>query len=242
MSFFFMVRRKNGNVARGPAKTVRKSNRVIMPKPPKSETHVLAGPAGRLEAILETPQEGEPTAIVVLCHPHPLYYGTMRNKVVHTLARAFVSEGFAALRFNFRGVGDSTGLHDHGRGETEDAFAALRWLKGRWPALPWWLGGFSFGAMIALKCALREEPEGLVTIAPPFDKYEDQLAGQPSCPWLVVQGDRDELVDVESVVSWMDALEPGPELLVMEDTDHFFHSKLVLLRDAVAEFVRDNRK
>lgn len=212
-----------------------------MSKPPKSEAMTLAGPAGRLEAILETPQDGEPSALVVLCHPHPLYYGTMRNKVMHTLSRAFVGEGFAALRFNFRGVGKSTGLHDNGHGETGDALAALQWLRRRWPTLPWWLGGFSFGAMIALKCALQEAPQGLVTIAPPFAKYASELAGQPACPWLVVQGDRDELVAIDSVVSWMDALEPGPELLVMEDTDHFFHSKLVLLREAVADFIRDTR-
>lgn len=212
-----------------------------MSKPPKSESLTITGPAGRLEAILETPQGGDPSALVVLCHPHPLYYGTMRNKVVHTLSRAFVGEGFAALRFNFRGVGDSTGLHDHGRGEADDAFAALDWLTRRWPALPCWLGGFSFGAMIALKCSLQQKPQGLVTISPPFDKYAEELRGQPDCPWLVIQGDRDELVDVDSVINWVDGLEPGPELLVMEDTDHFFHGKLVLLREAVADFVRDNR-
>jgi alpha/beta superfamily hydrolase len=208
-----------------------------MSKPPKTELLNISGPAGLLEAIVETPSDSNPAAIVVLCHPHPLFDGTMRNKVVHTLARAFVAQGFAAVRFNFRGAGKSGGIHDDGRGEVDDALAVLDWSRNRWPDLPWWLGGFSFGAMVAINCAIRKTSAGLVTIAPPVQKFAGELADQPRCPWLIIQGDKDDLVNVDEVLDWVNSLEPGPELQIKEDTDHFFHGKLVDLRESVSAFV-----
>lgn len=208
-----------------------------MSKPPKTELVNIPGPAGLLEAIVETPADSDPLAIVVLCHPHPLFDGTMRNKVVHTLARAFVAQGFAAVRFNFRGAGKSAGTHDAGRGEIDDAFAVLDWSRNRWLDLPWWLGGFSFGAMVAIHCAIRKTPAGLVTIAPAVQKFSEELTDQPRCPWLVVQGDADDLVNVDEVLDWVNSLEPGPELQIKNDTDHFFHGKLVDLRESVSTFV-----
>lgn len=208
-----------------------------MSKPPKTELLNIPGPAGLLEAIVETPSGSDPAAIVVLCHPHPLFDGTMRNKVVHTLARAFVAQGFAAVRFNFRGAGKSGGTHDDGRGEIDDALAVLDWSRNRWPDLPWWLGGFSFGAMVAIHCAIRTIPAGLVTIAPPVQKFAEELAEQPRCPWLIIQGDTDDLVNVDEVLDWVNSLEPGPELQIKDDTDHFFHGKLVDLRESVSAFV-----
>jgi alpha/beta superfamily hydrolase len=161
----------------------------------------------------------------------------MTNKVAHTLARSFTSVGFAALRFNFRGVGKSAGTHDNGVGEIEDVVAAVDWLRAELPALPLWLAGFSFGAAMAVHAALRSQPDGLVSIAPAVSRFIGKLDAQPECPWLIVQGDQDELVDIEETIAWVNELEPGPELEVFADTEHFFHGKLVLLREAVEAFV-----
>ena len=163
----------------------------------------------------------------------------MDNKVVHTLARGFLAAGVIAVRFNFRGVGDSEGTYGDGEGEQGDALAVAAWMRDRWPELPLYLGGFSFGAMVALTAAARLAPDVLVTVAPPVHRI-DALAEQPSCPWLVIQGDEDEIVDVEDVIAWLNALEPGPELRLMSGVNHFFHGRLTELRDNVTEFLADN--
>jgi alpha/beta superfamily hydrolase len=120
------------------------------------ESHLIAGGAGALEALLEEPEGGAPRTAALVCHPHPLYGGTMHNKVVYRLARGLRRAGAVVLRFNFRGVGRSAGSHAHGAGEIEDARAALEWLRGRYPGLPFTLAGFSFGSRIVLQlgCSL----------------------------------------------------------------------------------------
>jgi len=205
---------------------------------PQSEELLLEGPAGHLEALLEHPQEGDVAGIAVVCHPHPLHGGTLQNKVAHTLARAFVAQEFAALRFNFRGVGRSDGSFDDGRGERDDVLTAAAWLRDRHPGLPLWLGGFSFGAAMAIYAAAECGPAGLVSIAPAVVRMAGTAFAQPQCPWLIVQGDRDELVDIDATVAWVDKLEPGPELLVIPDAEHFFHGKLVTLRQHIEDFVQ----
>ena len=208
-----------------------------MARPPATETLILDGPAGRLEALLDVPAETAPVGAAVVCHPHPQHGGTMHNKVAHTLARAFARMGFAALRFNFRGTEGSEGNFDNGVGELDDALAALGWMENRYPGIPLWLCGFSFGAAIAVKAAVATEVSGLISVAPAIYRFASGLQGQPSCPWLVVQGDEDELVDVEETIEFVNGLAPGPELLVMPGVEHFFHGNLVQLRDAVTEFV-----
>lgn len=209
-------------------------------KSARKENLIIAGPAGPLEALLEVPED-DAAGIAVVCHPHPLYGGTMLNKVAHTLARSFVSSGFQCLRFNFRGVGKSAGEFDEGNGETEDALAAVDWIRLRSPDLPLWLAGFSFGAAVAVRGSLQANPAGLVSIAPAVTRFAGNLEAQPQCPWLVVQGDQDELVDIDETVRWVDALEPGPELLVMEGAEHFFHGRLVELRGVVERFIEQHR-
>jgi alpha/beta superfamily hydrolase len=167
--------------------------------------------------------------------------GTLQNKVTHTLARAFLACGMAALRFNFRGVGKSEGVFDEGVGELEDAVAATRWIGSRHPESPFWIAGFSFGAAIAIKAAGRNSADGLVSVAPAVTRVSGDSAPQPTCPWLVIQGEDDELVDPEETVAWINGLEPGPELLMFPETGHFFHGKLVPLREAVVDFVGRNR-
>lgn len=204
---------------------------------PVTEKLFIDGPAGKLEAILDRPGEGALDGCAVICHPHPQHGGTMHNKVAHTLARAFVRSGFEALRFNFRGTERSDGHYDHGVGELDDALAALHWLSARHPDLPVWLAGFSFGAAIAVRAAVAEHVDGLISVAPAISRFASDMETQPRCPWLIVQGDEDELVDIDETVEWFDSLEPGPELLIVNGGEHFFHGRLTELRDAVTTFL-----
>ena len=207
-----------------------------------AENLFLDGPVGRLEALLELQKDSTPIGIAVVCHPHPLHGGTMQNKVAHTLARAFVRLEFAALRFNFRGTGKSEGDYGEGDGELLDALAAVQWMRDRYPGLPFWLSGFSFGAAIAIRAAIETEPAGLISVAPAASRFATDMDLQPSCPWLIVHADQDELIDIDESVEWVNQLDVGPELIVFPDTTHFFHGKLVLLRQAVEEFVTANSK
>jgi alpha/beta superfamily hydrolase len=211
-------------------------------KAPQTEALWLPGPAGKLQAMLDTPGAAEVHGAAVVCHPHPRHGGTMHNKVAHTLGRAFVRCGFAALRFNFRGTEGSEGEYDHGNGELDDALAALAWMRDRYPDGPFWLGGFSFGAAIGVRAAVVTEVDGLVSVAPAIYRFASGLETQPRCPWLIIQGDEDELVDVEETIEWLNDLEPGPELLVMQGAEHFFHGRLNDLRVAVMDFVAAAQK
>ena len=209
-------------------------------RPPRPEGLEIPGPAGPLEAIVEEPampDGAEPPALAVVCHPHPLYQGTLRNKVVHTVARAANRLGAPSVRFNFRGVGASAGAWDEGRGETEDALAVIEWARRRWPGLPLWLAGFSFGSYVALRAAPQAQPAALVTVAPPVQRFPLDDAWRPAAPWLVVQGEADELVDWRAVRAWVAARTPPPELVLLPDTSHFFHGRLGELQQAVQDFL-----
>ena len=211
-----------------------------MSKHPVIEKLFIEGPVGRLEAVLERPGDGALEGAAVICHPHPQHGGTMHNKVAHTLARSFVRSGFEALRFNFRGTEQSEGHFDNGIGELDDALEAIEYMRARHGAYPLWLAGFSFGAAMAVKAAETTHVDGLISVAPAISRFASGLDTQPDCPWLIIQGDEDELVDIEETVEWADALEPGPELLVMSGAEHFFHGRLGELRAAVMEFVARN--
>ncbi len=210
-----------------------------MSRQPTKESLFIAGPAGRLEAVLEVPSNGDLSGAVVVCHPHPQHGGTMHNKVAHTLARTFVRLGFAALRFNFRGTENSEGRFDDGVGELDDVLAAISWIRKRLPGQPLWLAGFSFGAAIAVRAAADTDVAGLISVAPAVSRFASGLETQPACPWLIVQGDQDELVDIDELIDWVNELEPGPELLILEDAEHFFHGRLIDLREIVSAFVAD---
>ncbi len=197
----------------------------------------IDGPAGRLEAIVEDPRLPA-ERYAVLCHPHPLHGGTMDNKVVVTLARAFRETGIPALRFNFRGVGSSAGTYDDGNGETADADAVASYGALRWPGRQLLLAGFSFGAYVALRLALERGASRLITVAPPVDRMEFSALGTPNCPWLVVQGDSDEVVDPKRVFAWVKNCNPQPKLVVMPGVGHFFHGHLPLLREVVIDAIR----
>lgn len=205
-----------------------------MSQAPASETLFIEGPAGRLEALLERPADvTEPRAVAVVCHPHPLHGGTMKNKVAHTLARSFLDLGAPALRFNFRGVGKSEGEFDHGRGELEDAFAALDWMRARWPQAALWLGGFSFGAGVSIEAASQRPVKWLVSVAPPVERMPLERIRIPECPWLLLQGGADEVVDPQGVATWANSIEPKPQFEWFEGVGHFFHGNLTALRERI---------
>jgi len=198
----------------------------------------IDGPSGSLEAVAEDPcAPGDRYAVV--CHPHPLFGGTMDNKVVSTLVRAMHQIGVPTLRFNFRGVGKSEGAFDEGNGETADADAASSWGAARWPGRRLVLAGFSFGAYVALRLAQERPPSQLLTVSPPVALFDFSGMKVPACPWLVMQGDADDVVDPKSVISWVNGLRPQPQLMVMPGVGHFFHGRLPELRAAVVEAIRD---
>jgi alpha/beta superfamily hydrolase len=202
------------------------------------ERLAIAGPAGVLEAIVHEAEGAAQPLYGIVCHPHPLYGGTMDNKVVYTVARALQTSGVATLRFNFRGVGASEGSYDEGAGETQDAAAVADFGAARWPNRRLVLAGFSFGAFVALRLALARDTSRLIIVAPPVGRFDFSGLHAPACPWLVVQGDADDLVDPSAVIAWVKRQEPAPELRVFPGVGHFFHGHLAELRDAVIETLR----
>jgi hypothetical protein len=189
----------------------------------------IAGPAGAIECAVDEPAQGA-RGVAVLCHPHPQHGGTLDNKVVATLARAFVQLGWRAVRFNFRGVGASQGHWDHGAGEVDDALAVVR--AHRDAALPLALGGFSFGAYVATQAAARlpagQRAHPLVLVGPAAQNFT--LAPVPQ-DTTVIHGEADEVVPLAAVLDWA-----RPQVLpvvVVPGCGHFFHGQLALLKSLV---------
>jgi len=197
----------------------------------------IDGPAGSLDAVVEDPGAAD-ARYALLCHPHPLYGGTMENKVVTTVGKALRDSGIPTLRFNFRGVGKSGGTFDSGNGEVADADAAAAWGAARWPSRQLVIAGFSFGAYVALRLSQHRLPTRLITIAPPVDRFAFADLAVPACPWLIVQGDADEVVEPHSVIRWAESLEPPPQLAVLPGVGHFFHGRLHDLRKVVIDAIR----
>jgi uncharacterized protein len=212
-------------------------------KPPRAERLGIPGAAGQIEALVELPAaapaaEGDaPARFAVACHPHPLYGGTLDNKVVYTLARAFVELGVPAIRFNFRGVGGSAGQYDDGAGETDDVLAVIAYGRERWPGASPWLGGFSFGGAVAVRAAARARPERLVTVAPGITRVPMEGVASPACPWLIVQGDADDVIEPAAVLAWAQRQSPAPTVRVLAGAGHFFHGRLHELRQVVLDFL-----
>lgn len=202
---------------------------------------MLPGPAGALEMAVDLPDADVAAlpAIAIVCHPLPTEGGTMHNKVVTMTARALRELGIATVRFNFRGTGQSEGDFDEGNGETDDLRTVAAWVRAQRPDAALWLAGFSFGAYVTLRMAAELQPSLLVSIAPPVGRSWDFAAlVPPTCPWLVIQGEADEVVDPKAVFAWLDTLPEQPELVRMPDTSHFFHRKLMDLRGAIKHGVR----
>ncbi len=197
------------------------------------ESHWIAGPAGRLEAILEEPEGAPPTRAALVCHPHPLYGGTMHNKVVHRLARGLRTSGAAVLRFNFRGVGQSQGEHAHGEGEVDDARAALGWLRGRYPGLPFELAGFSFGARVILRLGCAVEPVRMIAAGFPTRGMDTKFLGECPVAKIFVQSTHDEHGPRGELEELFQRFAEPKRLLWIEARDHFFAGGLDDLEKAI---------
>lgn len=197
------------------------------------ESHWLTGPAGQLEALLEEPEEQSPQLAVVLCHPHPLFGGTMHNKVVYRLARGLRAAGAAVLRFNFRGVGASEGEYGEFTGETEDARRALGWLRERYPGLPFALAGFSFGArtITELGCATAGAQ---FLLAAGFSTRLGGTAYLETCPVpkIFVQSTRDRFAPREEFERVYAGFAEPKRVVWIEAADHFFAGALEEVEEA----------
>jgi len=210
-----------------------------MTRPPL-ERVLVAGPAGNIETVIEHPavfpadgvSEGI-RGIALVCHPHPLFGGTLDNKVVATLARAFVELGYVALRPNFRGVGRSEGEHDHGKGETEDMLALIAHARERFGDLPVALAGFSFGGYVQTRVAQRLAPERVVLVGVAAGDLGERRYETPAVPaeTLVIHGELDETVPLGRVLDW--ARPQELPVVVIPGADHFFHRRLHLIRSIV---------
>jgi alpha/beta superfamily hydrolase len=202
--------------------------------PRRIESHFIAGPAGRLEALLEEPEDRPPAEVALVCHPHPLYGGTMHNKVVYRLARGLRRTGSVVLRFNFRGVGRSEGSHAHGAGELEDARAALEWLRARYPQLPLTLAGFSFGSRIvlALGCELGL-PRRIVALGFPTRMGHTEYLEHCPSPKFFIQSTHDQFGPREEFEALYARFAEPKRLVWVEAADHFFAGALDLLEEEV---------
>lgn len=201
----------------------------------------LDGPAGPIEAAVDLPDAAEARAgVAIVCHPHPLQGGTMHNKVVTTLSKALIESGLAVVRFNFRGVGASAGIFDEGDGEADDLAAVAAWVRSTRRGEALWLAGFSFGSYVVLRRAKALDAAQLIQIAPPVGRWEFGGIALPECPWLIVQGEADEIVDPAAVFAWIASLTRPPQLVRMPDTGHFFHRRLLDLRGVVRNAVSGN--
>jgi uncharacterized protein len=200
-----------------------------------NEAFDIAGPAGRLEAIVMRP-EAEPVAAAVVCHAHPLHGGMMHFKVVFRAAKALQEQGLAVLRFNFRGVGRSEGAHDEGRGEQDDARAAIGEMQKRFPGRPLVLGGFSFGAAMALRVGATDaRVRALFALGFPFRLIPDvAFLANVRIPRLFVQGENDEFGGAERIRALVEALPEPKKLVVIPGSDHFFTGHLGALQREVA--------
>jgi hypothetical protein len=199
----------------------------------------LGGSAGRIETQIDAPAAG-PLGIALVAHPHPLYGGTLDNKVVQTLAKTFVQLGWVAMRPNFRGVGASEGFHDHGAGETEDMIAVARQAGERFPGLPMVLVGFSFGAFIQTRVAKRVAVHRLVLVAPPSGLVgggRSYVTENVPADSIVIHGERDETVPLANVFDW--ARPQELPIIVVPGADHFFHRRLHLITSIVKGAWRD---
>jgi uncharacterized protein len=199
-----------------------------------SKKFYLDGNAGRMECLLDLPDEA-PKGIALVAHPHPLYGGTMENKVAQTLARTFVSLGYAAARFNFRGVGESEGVHDHGIGETDDMALMLSHMQEQYPGVPVALTGFSFGTFVQARLQQRLADEGrpaqrLVLVGTAAGKWD-----VPAVPadTILIHGELDDTITLQQVFDW--ARPQDLPVIVIPGSDHFFHRKLGHIKKLVME-------
>jgi alpha/beta superfamily hydrolase len=199
----------------------------------------IAGPAGPLEVLIDTPP-GTPRAAVVFAHPLPIEGGTMHTKVVFQGAKALARIGCAVLRFNFRGVGRSAGAWDEGRGEKDDYRAALDFFAGRYPDTELWAAGFSFGSYIAMTCGAEDDRVcALIGIAPPVNRYDYGVVKATLKPKFIVHGERDELIPLKAVREFYARLQEPKELIEIDRANHLFEGQAGEVGDTLEDLLMD---
>ncbi len=208
---------------------------------PGVHTEMISGPQGDLECVFDVPPDVDSRYLAILGHPHSLQGGTMNNKVVTTMAKAFRELGIASIRFNFRGVGRSAGEYDAGMGESEDVLHLLR-LSDR-PNLMVFFAGFSFGSYVTFRALTQYQtesthPTALISIAPSVHHYDYTTELTPKTPWLIVIGEDDELVPLDAVTEFAKTHPALPSIEYFADTSHFFHGKLLDLKDRLHAYIR----
>ncbi len=207
-----------------------------MPALSSNQNHMqcIVGPAGQLQLVVEQVETGRCPVTFVMCHPHPLFQGTMDNKVVTTLTKMFNRLGVKTIRFNYRGVGQSEGRYDRGVGETEDTIAVIEWARQQDPQHEIWLGGFSFGGYIAYRAAGQCDVKQLLTLAPGVASHDVSNLPEPSMPWVVVHSQLDEIIPIQSVLDWLAKHDTAYDFIKFSDASHFFHGQLIALRNKLA--------
>lgn len=206
------------------------------------QKRLLPGAIGDLEVLIECPKpEQARSALAIICHPHPLYGGSLDNKVVYMLAAALRQLGAITLRFNFRGVGKSRGEFAEGVGETEDLLRLSEWATSYFAPQQVWLAGFSFGSFVALRAHKRLAPQRLILVAPPVQRFKFEQTQLSKLPCLVLQGDADEVVEPGAVNTWVAQQTHQPTYQILTQADHFFHGRLTELRDHVIAWMQDKR-
>jgi alpha/beta superfamily hydrolase len=213
-----------------------------MPTTHESRNFFLRGPAGRLEAILWTPVRNDaPPMAALLCHPHPLFGGTMHNKVVYQAAKSLDSLGLPVLRFNFRGTGTSEGQHDKGRGEQEDVRTALDFLSAEYPQAPILLAGFSFGCWVGLRLGCGDERVAeLIGLGTPVNSTDFSFLRECKKPKLFVHGENDPFGDAKKVQALVESLPGEKHFVMVPAADHFFVGKLDQLDRAIKDWYRQH--
>ncbi|MCC2646484.1 MAG: alpha/beta hydrolase [Rickettsiaceae bacterium] len=201
------------------------------------------GPAGRIEGRYNESSDKKSPVVLVL-HPHPVYGGTMNNKVVYAMYKTFVENGFTTLRINFRGVGKSQGEFDNGVGELTDAATALDWLQTQNPfATDFWIAGFSFGSWVGMQLMMRRpEITNFLAVSPPVNKYDFTFLSPCPVPGLIVQGNRDSIVSEEAVLDMVDKLskqkQAPVECKIINGADHFFREKMDELQSTIDDYLK----
>lgn len=201
----------------------------------------ISTPTGHLEGILKPEEEGvEPLYAAVVCHPHPLYGGTMHNKVVFKVAQILQQLGIPALRFNFRGVGHSTGSYDEGRGEVDDVRYAMEFLSRRYPGLPIVLAGFSFGAYVGLRAAAHDDRvRAMIGLGTPARLFEGNYLADSHKPKLFIHGTKDELAPYDLARQWFEHVPAPKSMVAVDGADHFFQERLDEVQAIIASFVKN---
>ena len=210
----------------------------------ESRNLFLNGPDGRLEAILWKPEGNvAPPMAAVVCHPHPLFGGTMHNKVAYQAAKSLDALGLAVLRFNFRGTGMSAGTHDRGRGERGDVTAALDFLAAEFPEAPLVVAGFSFGCFVGLRSGCKDiRVAECIGLGTPVNDTDFSFLRECEKPKLFVHGENDEFGDIKKVEALVNSLPGEKRLVVVSDVDHFFAGKLKQVDTAITEWMTERHQ